>query len=353
MYHFCTYFDHRYLPRGLALYRSLRRHCSSFNLWVLCMDSITHKVLSRMALPNIRLISLDELEKDDEPLRTAKKDRSLIEYYFTCTPSLLLYILNSWSEVNMVTYLDADLFFFAPLEPIYEEMGSSSILIVGHRFPSGLRHLERYGIYNVGLLSFRRDEPALRCLHWWRERCLEWCYDRVENDRFADQKYLDDWPTRFSRVTILQHKGAGLAPWNIANYTLRLNAGHVAVDEQPLIFFHFHHLKQINKWIYDLGLVNYQAKLFGLVRHHIYIPYIRELREITSQVTSFSDKISIQSRSIRYQRTLLASDKKVLRQLARRAKSLLHFIKRLSQGDLLVVAGKKEGFPWRLWQKRY
>jgi len=47
------------------------------------MDTITHEVLSRMDLPNIRLISLDKIEKADEPLRTVKKNRSLIEYYFT------------------------------------------------------------------------------------------------------------------------------------------------------------------------------------------------------------------------------------------------------------------------------
>lgn len=303
------------------------------------MDAITHKVLSRMALPNIHLISLDELEKDDEALRATKKNRSLIEYYFTCTPSLLLYILSGWPEVDMITYLDSDLFFFAPLQSIYEEMGSSSILIVGHRFPSHLRHLERYGIYNVGVLSFRRDESAIRCLHWWRERCLEWCYDRVENGRFADQKYLDDWPTRFPGVTILQHKGAGLAPWNIANYRLRLNAGHVMVDEHFLIFFHFHGLKRLNKWIYDPQLVKYQTKLSPLAKRHIYIPYIRELQDITRQVSSFANGKSIASRSIRYKPT---SHKRVLRQPARRARGLLHLIRSLSQGNLLLIIGEQD-----------
>src|SRR5207244_8164736 len=91
----------------------------------------------------------------------------------------------------------------------------------------------------VGWVSFRRDAHALACLHWWRERCLEWCYDRYEDGRFADQKYLDDWPSRFQRVAVLQHKGANLAPWNLANYTIRANGDRVLVDEAPPILSHF------------------------------------------------------------------------------------------------------------------
>src|SRR5205823_10040223 len=103
----------------------------------------------------------------------------------------------------------------------------------------------------VGLMAFRNDSFGRECLEWWRERCLEWCYDRLEGDRFADQKYLDDWPTRFERVVVLQHKGAGVAPWNAMNYQICLQNGRVIVDGQPLIFYHFHGLKIINRWLYE------------------------------------------------------------------------------------------------------
>src|SRR5215813_5304237 len=112
MYHFCTYFDHRYLPRGLALYRTLEQHCPSFLLWVLCMDRVCYNALSQIKLPNVRLIALDEFEAADRELLIAKKNRTLIEYYFTCTPSLPLFIFDASREVDCITYLDADLFFF-------------------------------------------------------------------------------------------------------------------------------------------------------------------------------------------------------------------------------------------------
>ena len=32
---YCSYFDHNYLSRGVALYRSLQRHAPGARLWVL------------------------------------------------------------------------------------------------------------------------------------------------------------------------------------------------------------------------------------------------------------------------------------------------------------------------------
>ena len=232
-----------------------------------------------LGLPALHAITLDEYEQGDKDLLAAKQNRTLIEYYFTCSPSLPLFILNHNPRVDLITYLDADLFFFADPTPIYEELADRSVGIIGHRFPPFLQGLELYGIYNVGWVSFRRDAHALDCLRWWRERCLEWCYDRYEDGRFADQKYLDDWPSRFQRVAVLQHKGANLAPWNLANYTIRVNGDHVLVDEDPLIFFHFHRLRQIEGWVYDPRLVDYKTKASTVVRRNIYAPYIRMLAE--------------------------------------------------------------------------
>lgn len=280
MYYFCTYFDQNYLPRGLALYRSLREHCSEFKLWVLCMDQTAYEILKKLNLPGMHPLSLKEFERSDELLLRAKQNRSRIEYYFTCTPSLPLYILNNCPEVDLITYLDADLFFFASPAPLFEELGDGSIAIIGHRFPPYLRDRERYGIYNVGWLSFRKDANALACLNWWRERCIEWCYDREEDGRFADQKYLDDWPDRFQNVSVLQHKGANLAPWNLKNYTIKVKNDTVLVDNQPLIFFHFHRFKQIKKWIYDPCLSGYGVKPSRMIFQKIFLPYILKLTAI-------------------------------------------------------------------------
>jgi len=282
MYYFCTYFDQNYLQRGLALYHSLHEHCPAFKLWVLCMDNTTFEILEKLHLPDLHPISLEEFERNDELLLGAKQNRSRIEYYFTCTPSLPLYILNNCNEVNLITYLDADLFFFSDPAPLFIEMNHKSIGIIGHRFPSRLQCKEKYGLYNVGWLSFRNDKTGLECLNWWRNLCLKWCYDHLEDDRFADQKYLNRFPQRYGKDVILNHSGANVAPWNIENYNLNIKESSVYVDDQPLLFFHFQGFRQIMPYVYDWGLWDYGIKINQKLMDYIYMPYIQALHETLS-----------------------------------------------------------------------
>ena len=294
MRHFCTYFDSNYLVRGLALYRSLARYARPFRLYVLCMDMITFDSLMRLNLPDVEPINLAEFERGDTSLAEAKKNRSAIEYYFTCTPSLLLFVLKRFRDVGLITYLDADLYFFGDPNPIFGELGANSILIVSHRLPEHLKLAETFGVYNVGLLSFRNDEHGRAALEWWRQRCLEWCYDHPEAGRFADQKYLDDWPERFSGVVVLQHKGANLAPWNVSGYRISRRQGTVRVDADALIFYHFHNLKVLSRHLFDLGLDVYGARLGVTLRQRVYLPYLRELQSLMELDSSEF------TRSIRY-----------------------------------------------------
>lgn len=279
MNYFCTYFDQNYLSRGLAMYDSLRKHCPAFKLWILCMDQRTYRTMEKLNLPNTHWICLEDFEKDDKPLLNAKQNRSKVEYYFTCTPSLPLFVLKRYPDIDLITYLDADLFFFANPSPLLDEMNGKSIGIISHRFPTRLQHLEMHGIYNVGWLSFRHDQTGLDCLQFWRELCLEWCYDRVESNRYADQKYLDQFPKRYGHEIILQHRGANVAPWNIENYPVSVKNTNVYVDNQPLLFFHFQGFKQIFPCVYDLGLWDYGIKMSQEFIRYIFIPYIYALRK--------------------------------------------------------------------------
>src|SRR5580704_12067366 len=104
---FCTMFDSGYLPRGLALYRSLSRHSPASILYVLCIDTAAYREMERLGLPNVVIIELRELEADDAALVASKANRTLAEYCFTCTPALCLYVFRRYVEPEMLTYLDA------------------------------------------------------------------------------------------------------------------------------------------------------------------------------------------------------------------------------------------------------
>jgi hypothetical protein len=317
--HFCTYFDRNYLLQGLSLYRSLAAHAGDgFVLWVLCFDDGAYDVLMKLGIDNLRPVSLSELERGDEALQKAKRNRSPVEYYFTCSPSWPLYLLDRFPDIGMITYLDADLMFFSSPAPIYEEMGDNSVLIVGHRFPPHLRHLENRGIYNVGIVAFRNDERGRACLSWWRERCLEWCFERLEEGRYADQKYLDDWPARFPGVAVLQLKGAGLAPWNCMNYRLEVVDDKLTADGCPLVFYHFHGVKIINRWMYDPWVINY-GEMPDVFRRWLYPRYFRLIQ---------STRLWLRER--------LPSLEPAFPALKSRYYSRLSFLKRLLKGNIAI-----------------
>ena len=202
------------------------------------MDDTTYDVLSTMMLRRVEVVRLSAFE--DDALLGAKATRNQLEYCWTCTPSFPLWLLRNHPELESVTYVDADLMFFSSPEPLFEELGRGSVSIIEHRYSPRLEHLAReYGIYNVEYMTFRNDVRALEVLDWWRDRCIEWCYDRIEDGKVADQMYLNDWPERFEGVVVVQHPGAGLAPWNVEVFDVTEDPGGIKVNGMPLIFYHY------------------------------------------------------------------------------------------------------------------
>jgi hypothetical protein len=279
---FCTLFDSGYLFKALALYASLEQHCERFHLTGLCVDEEAERLLRLLALPKMSVLPLAELESRDQALAATKADRNRFEYCCTATPALPLHLLETRAELDEITYLDADLLFFSSPEPLFAEMGDASVLITPHRFPEYLRHYEVNGIFNVQFMTFRCNERGLATLRWWHDRCIEWCYIRLEDGKFADQKYLDHWPERFDGVHVLRHPGGGLAPWNLDRHTLSRENGRVLVDGEPLVFFHFHRVRMRRDGGYDWRAPGYIG--LSAARDLVYRPYLAALDEAKQRV---------------------------------------------------------------------
>jgi hypothetical protein len=220
-HYYCTLFDSFYLSRGLALIESLKTCDHDFSLLIFAMDDLTVKVLQSLADPRLVIKSRTDLE-DSELLRV-KSSRSVAEYCWTCTPKTILYALQvlNWEHC---TYVDADIYFFSDPSPLFQNI--QNILLVPHRFSDEFTRLKEAGTYCVQFNFFRNNAEALKALIWWKEACIEWCFDRYEDGKFGDQKYLDDWTERFPGVLALPHEGGGLAPWNLGHYVLQKSAGN-------------------------------------------------------------------------------------------------------------------------------
>lgn len=272
---FCTYFDHRYLTRGMALYVSLKRFHSDFSLWILCLDSMTWDVLQSLKIPEIRLVSLEQLENHFPEMVAAKANRNLLEYYFTCTPAFISFVLDVGPDVNQLTYLDADLYFFSGTEPVFEEIGDSPIAVVEHRYSTKNAYRERSsGRFNVSWVTFRRDSEALTCLESWRRQCLDWCYDRVDSGLFGDQRYLDQWPQLYPGLCVIRYAGLGCAPWNVDFVPWSLESERVLVGNVPLCFFHFHGIRRVSEKVYDPVLAHYDTQMNPVLQRDVYVPYV-------------------------------------------------------------------------------
>ena len=165
-------------------------------------------------------------------------------------------------------------FFFKSPDPIFSEFDTTgkSVLITDHAYDAEYDQSATSGQYCVQFMTFVRDKSeTVRA--WWADRCIEWCYSYKEAGKFGDQKYLDDWPTRFvSDVHVLHQKDALLAPWNAKRFPF-----------SSAIAWHFHGLKLVsNKRV--ILWKNY--KIPSPVIKNIYEPYIRELSNSISTLES-------------------------------------------------------------------
>ncbi len=281
---YCSYCDHRYLPRAVALVDSLRRAGSDDEFWICCLTDQCFAAAKALDLPKVRAVPLAELEAACPRLLQVKPQRETIEYYYTCTPLVMSYVFECDPEVQAVTYLDSDLWFFAHPAPVFEHIGDAPVAITPHNFAPRLKANERFGVFNVGWVTFRRSEEGLKCLKWWADSCLEWCYGRIEGDRFGDQRYLEKFSAVAPNTKIITFKGCNTAPWNIENYTVRSDSGRLMVDEDPLVVFHFHGIKRVMRVFYFNNHRAYGAPCPRLVRNEMYRPYITSLLKAEERV---------------------------------------------------------------------
>ncbi len=225
---FCTIASKYRLHQCVALYHSLKRFMPEAALVVLAVDGESHKVLDALKLPEVTVISAEQLE--DAKLKELKEQRNSSEYCWTLKPVLLLHLYENYKDYSIFVYLDSDLLFFDSPLKLFSGGGNWSVLLTTHK-------VNRKA--NGGFVAFKRCTYAHEALKWWKDSCLEWCYSHNDNRRFGDQGYLDLMRDRFKGVTYLDMPGANVATWNYFKYDLELKNGNIFVDRNRLVFFHF------------------------------------------------------------------------------------------------------------------
>lgn len=243
---FTTYFDKNYQHKFYTLYKSLELNCKNFHVYAFYLgENEIDETLEKTQ--NVTFISLAKLEYQYPDLYYAKKNRSIVEYYFTLTPFICRYIFEVF-KLNQITYLDSDLFFFNNPENLYNfiEQSSSEIFITEH---DNKKFEKKYGRFNVGWIVFKNKLNANKCLYDWGKNCIHWCFDDIKKDKFADQKYLDKWIEDYENVFIVNDHLINIGPWNFNKITLS--------NSDNLISFHFHNLNIVYEYFFITNISSF------------------------------------------------------------------------------------------------
>jgi hypothetical protein len=225
----------------------------AFCLYVLTMNDKCYEVLTDLNLPNLKPIRLADFE--DDKLLKAKSNRNLGEYCWTCTSSLVLYLLDKY-HLEYCTYIDADMYFYQDPQLLIDEMiyAGASAQIVEHRFPKGNNRASIVGKYCVEFNTFKNDGVGLSILKEWRDDCLECCSNKGDGIHWGDQKYLDKWIPKYGiKVNVLSNLGAGVAPWNLEQYKYISTINNDILLKEiesgkvfSLFFYHFENLTYLD-----------------------------------------------------------------------------------------------------------
>lgn len=296
---YCTYFDHNYLSRAVLTIESLRRFDAKTPIHILALSDLCATTLHDLALPNVEIIPLAELEAAYPELLAVKPSRKTIEYYFTLSPFLPHYLFSR-TRADRITYIDGDLYFFSSPQPVFDSLREASVAITPHRFSHEYRNHTIYGRFNVAWITYRRSPEGLACLNTYKDECTAWCYDRVEDGKFGDQKYLDAWPARYPSLKIIDHKGVNLAIWNVHNYILRMKNDIPMVDDDPLVFYHFSSTQVMPDGTVRVPVLPRGGRSKAVLIEHVINPYVAKLENERRSLHQRFPALSVAEGEIRY-----------------------------------------------------
>jgi hypothetical protein len=198
-----------------------------FDFYIGCTDLESHTLNSNGS--KIEVIGVDKLLNKEE-FRNLKY-RNIVEFCTAIKPFSLSFLLGR--GYKNIFYFDPDIFVYNTKFIFDLSRDSASINLTPHSikpencFMQELRRTE-FGIYNLGFLHVKNDVNGVELCNWWKQRCLDDCYDDIASGVFTDQKFFDLVPALFDNVRILRRLDLNLAYWNFRLYEPLINPESVS-----------------------------------------------------------------------------------------------------------------------------
>ena len=268
MNHFVTLFNFNFLPQGLGMIGSLKKNIDCV-IWVICLDEKLYDLLKNKNLENVKLIQLKEIEKEID--NNYRKNRKFLEYCWMLTPFSMKYVLNQDSNIKEVTYVDADVYFYKDIKPIFEEfnLSNKNIFITEHGYHKKHNKTEISGRFCVQFLIMKNNLNAEIIRNEWEKKCVESTTIDHSKNIVGDQKYFDDLYNKYSNdFCVSKNLNFFQAPWTLDRF-----------NPEDAILYHFHSLRVLEDKIMLYSGYNHGENIIN----KIYLPYIKTLKNILEE----------------------------------------------------------------------
>jgi hypothetical protein len=126
------------------------------------------------------------------------------------------YLLKN-KQVEHITYIDSDIYFYEDIQLFYDELDNKSVGIIRHRhIPINASTPD--GKYNVGVVYFKKDKIGSFCLDWWKDAVFHKKYPNLST--CYDQKYLEGFLMMFTEneICVVDKTISHGAPWHNTFY---------------------------------------------------------------------------------------------------------------------------------------
>jgi len=286
---FVSYFNRFYLRKGLLLYLSLRRWVESGDEFIFfCYDKRSFEILTTLKLPHLTPIPIQDAQNWSGMSPDSFRDRSTVEFMFTMTPFVLRYTRHIRPLKRMI-YVDSDYYFYSSPNEIVGRTEICDLSFVEHGFPEKYQYLDAHGKYNVGWNSFAPTRAATEAINSWCLRTAEWCYDKIEMDKYADQKYLDNLAQRCHFLPV-KTETMGLAEYNFFQYDIQYTNSNninrppqITSNGKTIISWHHHGVVENEDGTFSIRINIKEAQQSDLYKN-IYSFYTGKLREIARRL---------------------------------------------------------------------
>jgi hypothetical protein len=241
---------------GLAqvLEASVRRN-SDADFFIFVADEWKAAGQVQQSLPANVLTAKDVLGIGKQEWEQMAFKYNLIEFCTAIKAACFQYLFNR--GYDKLLYMDPDVYVFNPLQPVFEQLNETSIVVTPHILNVQTPFKGNYddylfllnGTFNLGFLGLKRSATTDQFLTWWHHRLKEHSF--FDNDRgtATDQKWMNLLPALFSdnKFLVSRHRGMNVAPWNFHERKIVVEGGAYYVknrdDEsdakEPLLFVHF------------------------------------------------------------------------------------------------------------------